>query len=968
MSRDISAETASVGTVASSPVTRMTPPSSARIGRYILERELARGGMGVVYLAYDPQLERYAAVKLLADAAPRQRLVREARAMARLSHPNVVTVYDVLSIDNRDVVAMELMEGGTLSDWLHAKPRRRRDILAAFQAAGRGLAAAHGAGLVHRDFKPGNVLRAGGGRFAVTDFGLARDHDGAIPPGPRSDVVVVPGAHADPSGSGSLGKRLGNPTESSILGTPPYMAPEQWAGDEVTPATDQFAFCVTLWEALAGHRPFAGASDETLRDAIARGPRDLDTARIPRRLRAILARGLDPVPANRWPDINALLAAIARAERRPRVIAIGAGALAVVGAAVAAALVLSPARGAQPCMGLDPQPAIDAVWDGGRGRAPEVREVIGADAASWKTLRGTACEDPSHHVAQLECLSAVSARIGAVVDGATRSSPKVAQWIPDWLVDPAVCARDTPPRLMASWSPTAVAAIIDMAAASTHEPPIPIPAASPPDVCGGLLAQPDQAIRSDDPGGRRARLDDIVAAADTCDERLRVDALLAEIHTAPYAMRTATLLPVARQAVARVSQSDLVAQLDYYESMRFARALRYDEALALLEHARDAFATRHRHGWELELDLEQMFDRFTRFTADDLAEVDRINARLASSDDERAHLVSKLYAAWNAWRHDDFAAAHAYFDTLADDGASAESIGKPVTGIVVDGRGSPVAGATILASATLDLDAIGWLPTSDWLRVVKSDDRGAFAVSVPSGAVVIALHGTERSLPRHLDDGPVRLQLGPTRRISGVVDGWTSKRLGLIAAFVPHAQDVNFVARLGADGSFAIDGVPDVPMHLQVEGSFTEHGSSIVAVDRRGSIDRLRMHLAPADRTVHLEIRSATAAAAIAAAVWFVEDTKPLPTLSGDVWRLDGYGSQLAMPVKRGTFAVDIPNVPRVPMLACAVGEFEGSEGDPDADPRAEQWFAGTANRVTCEHLAVDATSVVLAVSPTELR
>jgi Tol biopolymer transport system component len=278
-----------------------------RLGRYTIECELARGGMGIVYSAYDPELQRRVALKVLtaSDDEGRARLLREARAMARLAHPNVVTVYDVVTIGERDFVAMELMEGGTLADWLTARPRSQRDILVAFAAAGNGLAAAHAAGLVHRDFKPANVLRARGGRFAVTDFGLARDHEAGLPAGPRSEVMAVP---AMPRGSLATITATGG-----VLGTPPYMAPEQWAGGEVSPATDQFAFCVSVWEALAGKRPFDGASDTVLREAIERGPSHADASSIPRALHGILARGLDPDPARRWPDVAALLAAIADA-------------------------------------------------------------------------------------------------------------------------------------------------------------------------------------------------------------------------------------------------------------------------------------------------------------------------------------------------------------------------------------------------------------------------------------------------------------------------------------------------------------------------------------------------------------------------------------------------------------------------------------------------------------------------------
>src|SRR6185295_2959486 len=234
----------------------------ASLGRYRLERELGTGGMGVVHAAFDPDLERRIALKVLRLAAPgleaKDRLLREARAMARLAHPNVVTVHEVGTANGRDYVAMELIQGETLADWLRAERRRPAEIIAAFLAAGRGLAAAHAAGIVHRDFKPHNVLRCRTGRIVVTDFGLAREAQAELPP-PREPrgTLAMP--------SGTPGSLTGITATGSLLGTPAYMAPEQWCGGLVTPATDQFAFCVALWEELAGERPYRGPTLDELR-------------------------------------------------------------------------------------------------------------------------------------------------------------------------------------------------------------------------------------------------------------------------------------------------------------------------------------------------------------------------------------------------------------------------------------------------------------------------------------------------------------------------------------------------------------------------------------------------------------------------------------------------------------------------------------------------------------------------------
>ncbi len=217
----------------------------ATLGRLRLERVLGSGGMGVVHAAFDPDLERRVAVKLLhaSSADARARLLREARAMAKLSHPNVITVFDVGTADGTDFVTMELVDGATLKDWLAIAKPAWRDIVAAFVAAGRGLAAAHDAGLVHRDFKPTNVLRSHAGKIVVTDFGLSRAAEGDV------DPLAVTGAVSGPATRTMTG---------AVLGTPAYMAPEQWTGASVGPASDQFAFCVALWEALADGRPYRG--------------------------------------------------------------------------------------------------------------------------------------------------------------------------------------------------------------------------------------------------------------------------------------------------------------------------------------------------------------------------------------------------------------------------------------------------------------------------------------------------------------------------------------------------------------------------------------------------------------------------------------------------------------------------------------------------------------------------------------
>ena len=288
----------------------------ATLGKYRLDRVLGAGGMGIVWAAFDPDLERAVALKLLHSSDEptlRSRLLREARAMARLKHPNVLTVYEVGTDHNRDYIAMEIVEGGTLDAWLKTSPPRP-EILDALLASGRGLASAHAAGLVHRDFKPHNVLRSMDGHVYVTDFGLAR---GQIEDGPAVEQRELPALEvaASPRPRALFDAPL---TQTGvIIGTPAYMAPEQFARRTPDARTDQFAFCITAWEALTGERPFRGTSLPELEQAVSAGARGL-VSDLPPRIRDVLVRGLEPSPDARWPDLPTLLAALAEALEPPR--------------------------------------------------------------------------------------------------------------------------------------------------------------------------------------------------------------------------------------------------------------------------------------------------------------------------------------------------------------------------------------------------------------------------------------------------------------------------------------------------------------------------------------------------------------------------------------------------------------------------------------------------------------------------
>ena len=238
--------------------------TGARIGRYVIIERVGTGAMGVVYGAYDPELDRKVALKLIkpgqggAKDTARARLLREAKAIARLQHPNVVAVHDVGVFEDQVFLAMEFVAGGTIKSWLADKPRSWREILDVFIAAGRGLAAAHAAGLVHRDFKPDNVLLDKEGRPRVVDFGIARQAGGG------DDDLASDTADVEADGAATLQDTSGKHALATLTKTGTWSArPRTWrpsssSASAATSKSDQFSFCVALYEALYGERPFAG--------------------------------------------------------------------------------------------------------------------------------------------------------------------------------------------------------------------------------------------------------------------------------------------------------------------------------------------------------------------------------------------------------------------------------------------------------------------------------------------------------------------------------------------------------------------------------------------------------------------------------------------------------------------------------------------------------------------------------------
>jgi eukaryotic-like serine/threonine-protein kinase len=356
------------------------------IGRYVIVDELGAGAMGVVHAAYDPQLNRKVAIKLLHPStdgeSAQRRLLREAQAMAQLSHPNIVAVHDVGLHGGRIFLAMEHVVGRTLRDW-SGKGRTYVDVVGVMRQAARGLMAAHAKGLVHRDFKPDNVMVGDDGRVRVMDFGLARVSKQELA------VTDVPSTTGEPSET-ELTQR------GTLVGTPAYMAPEQYGEDEVGPLADQFSFCVTMYELLYGERPHRGETLVELATSIIEGVLRAppSSSKVPRWIHAVVERGMSRDPSNRWPSMEALLQALSRdpGRRRRRL-------------AVAGLLGVSIAGGV------------------GWVQFAEMRRVEGCDRESRK-IEAVWTPDEREHIRQ--------SMMGTNASFAADTFERTAEWIDDW--------------------------------------------------------------------------------------------------------------------------------------------------------------------------------------------------------------------------------------------------------------------------------------------------------------------------------------------------------------------------------------------------------------------------------------------------------------------------------------------------------------------------------------------------------
>jgi serine/threonine protein kinase/tetratricopeptide (TPR) repeat protein len=421
------------------------------LARYILLREVARGGGGIVFSAFDPELDRKVAIKLIHSGTGesaqerRNRLLREAQAMARLDHPNVIPVHDVGTYSPHDLriddgrradipergvfVVMELADGIDLRAWLREGKRSRGEVVAVFRDAAAGLVAAHRAGLVHRDFKPSNVMVGTDGRVRVLDFGLVR---------------TVSGSSSDASSSSNRLEGVAKPITGHgvVVGTPAYMSPEQHRGGDVDERCDQYCFCAALYEGVYGRLPFPQRTIAELREAKETGAfeRRPDPA-VPRWLDRLIAIGLAPDPAQRHASMAVIHAELGRDHSR--VLRWSAGAFVLVGAAIA---VLVVGSASDPCAELDAE--LEGIWDAPTRSAVEaaflatdvpyaeqsartVSDDLDRYAEGWLAARKQVCEAGTRATAEtgraMLCLDRRLTRVGGLTQLFTTADAKLVE-------------------------------------------------------------------------------------------------------------------------------------------------------------------------------------------------------------------------------------------------------------------------------------------------------------------------------------------------------------------------------------------------------------------------------------------------------------------------------------------------------------------------------------------------------------
>ncbi len=907
--------------------TRAGPAQSVRpgkmvaghpLGNYELRDVLGEGGMGVVWRAHDPKLDREVALKVLkrmdAPASLRQRLQREARAMARLKHPNVLTVYDSGTEGGRDFIAMELVDGCSLDQWLDRHPLPE-DVIAAVLAAGRGLAAAHRAGLVHRDFKPHNVLRSNDGRVLVTDFGLARGLGDVVEDSQAEAAFEVStsggfdetmdAGGSTPAGVNTSGARskpdsvLDSPlTQTGVLiGTPAYMAPEQFRGAPPDPRTDQFAFCVTAWQMLTGGRPYHGNSLDELRKAAGEGVAHVKTSLAPP-LRAALVRGMDPDPAKRWPSMDELLDELERITKpkRPRwvvplVIGVTLFTFVLVGNIVRKLSKEEPGatrvcEAADVAFGDAWSPAVrGALWKQmeprGVSEASFARVTDSFDAwrESWMQSYDEACRAPADKLprARLDCLASARDNANAISLLLREGTPQMFDAFDSagMLPNIKVCngANPVAPPQMPVEARPKILAVMARTMAMRMQPDVDATANElvseakatgwAPLVPAVMMAHGHELLRR---GRTREARDTYERAIGLARSDVRMlaslrlgvlEAALAELKKPDSPIREGSVpgeiavLVDAARTTAKSAGGDpmLVASVSLLEASALGARARwsydkrlYADALAAVQEARRLFVEAgdlRRAALTAAQEAELYLQRADDHALDDAMFV----TRSAEESLERAKLprAPRLDAlqARIAFARGDFNEARTRYARLP----SASTTGTDAIhhGIVVGPDGKPVGEATVIAwLGALDGDPQNLVTDLRGVdgSVVQTAADGTFSITAQPGAGIVAQRGPLRSAPFAVPrDGTMTLKLEGTNIVSGRVDGRNLAGVEVFTQFTVGDATWRVRAPVHRDGTYAIGGQPKGVAIVGAAAAIDDGERTVIGVGRPPRIE-----------------------------------------------------------------------------------------------------------------------------------
>lgn len=873
-SRDVETKAAALDTVADTmrgaeptPVVAERLPSlevGQVLGRYRIDSLVGAGAMGEVYAALDTDLDRRVGIKVLRRGGgghrAAERLLREAKAMARLRHPNVVTVYEVGSERGVDFVAMEFIEGLDLQAWARSRPEWR-DVVDTFIEAGKGVAAAHEAGLVHRDLKPANILRAADGRVLVLDFGVAR-----LP-----DAAPLPGADTEPEIPTALTQ------EGTFVGTPAYAAPEQFAG-EANPKTDQYSLCASLYDVLFGQRPPSARPGRDRPQALSRP----ESVAVPAWVWNVVARGMDHDPAKRFASVDELVVTLEHRSHL-RVTTGAAAVVALIGVGVLWAQGTSPDSGSPPCdpsktlrwqEAAEPWPASSRAGKRLRGQTTFALDAYAqawssswADACSHQTSRGTqrrGADDP-----RLQCLDAGRREADALVRDSAQSQTD-AEFLQllgavRRLSPVAACNEEPPGPPLAKPSPAAeestrlirakllalheglpsspLIATLDEAkalVAEAKEAGFPVLVAEAHAVHGAALWQAEHATEA------RAAYEEAAVLAEEVGHRrvlahARVALALIDVELWDKPDSFDRKVRRARLAVARYGGEGLDRRLD--EVVAAAHQNRGELAEAV--QAQESVVARGReavHADPLALarsettlgsfyEAQENPAKATEVLKTAVARLlDAYGSDVHLSLIARDHLATVLreQGKWDL-AHEQTEAIAAYLVTASGRGLVeatfepwrdhlALQYDRQTSVRVLDSEGSPVSGARVVSARSIDGDgryaAAGdlkwWVQSGAFVAATGAE--GAAIVEHPDDRTwVVAEHALGRSWPVPLEgetDGSMELTLRPWSRLEGSVAvlgaGPESTTISVFPAGLEAGRDLNFHVGLKEDGSFEI--------------------------------------------------------------------------------------------------------------------------------------------------------------------